>query len=397
MRRYTLIAPWAISAVLLSIAVAPASAAATTRHVATTGVDAGDCAAPSAPCLTITYALTQAAAGDTILVGPGEYHEQVRILLDGITIEGAGPSATTVIGTPCTGNFTFAGYGNDVTVRGLAVGGCPEGVVAIAGRTIVDGDVFLETADVGVSLAGGSATVLGSVFRGRVGVCDRGPGSAVVLGNTFLTQEVGVCVNLADATVHHDRITTQPDIGVSLAATGTADLNDDWWGCNEGPNRPGCATLVPTSTVVQRWLRLEPIGAKTTVAPGETVQLSVGLVGSATRIVATDFPAAPVDFSTTAGSVDPVTTVTSDGVATTSFTAPSEAGLYTVTARLDGGTASVTFNAPIAPSSAPTAPPTSIDARVGDTDHGVSVPLAAIGFVLISAWLIRRGVGRQAS
>ena len=394
MRRNMIVASWAISAVLWSLAVTPAFAATPTRHVATTGVDSGGCAAQSAPCRTITYALTQAAAGDTILVGAGEYSEQVRVDLDGITIEGAGPSVTTVVGTPCAGNYTFAVFGSDVTLRGLAIGGCPEGVVAITGHTIVEGDLFLETTDVGMSLAGGTATVLDNVFRGRNGVADRAPGSSVVLGNTFLTHDYGIGVNLADATVHHNRITNRPDIGVNLAATGNADLNDDWWGCNEGPNGPGCATLIPNATAVDGWLRLEPIGAPTTVGPGDTVKLAFGLVGSKSRVVATDFPAAPVAFSATAGSIDADIATIIDGVATTTFTAPDEAGVYTVTARLDGGTASATFNRPVVPPQ-PTAPPTSIGASVGERDHGGSVLLAAIGFLFITAWLIRLAVGRQ--
>ena len=388
MRRTLIVAPWAMAAVLWSLAVTPAFAATTPLHVATTGVDAGDCAAPSAPCRTITYALTQAVAGDTILVAAGEYVESIRINLRGITIEGAGASATTVIGTPCLENTTFVVPGDDVTLRDLAIGGCSEGVVAGIGHVTVEDDLFLETTGVAVSLAGGSATVLDTVFRSDAGVCDRGPGTAVVLRNTFLTRGYGICANDTDMTAHHNRITNQPDIGVNLTATANADLTDNWWGCNEGPNQPGCATLVPQATVVDGWLRLEPIGAPTMVAPGETVELTFGLVGSKSRDVATDFPAAPVTFSTSSGSVDPDTAVIVDGVATTMFTAPDEAGVYMVAARLDGGTASVAFNAPIAasppptvpptavtdppiaPSLQPTAPPTSNPVSSGETDRG---------------------------
>src|SRR4051812_18386504 len=360
MRRSLFAAPWAIAAVLWSLAVTPTVAATTPLQVATTGVDAGDCAAPSAPCRTITYALTQALPADMILVAAGEYHESVQVNLRGITIEGAGPSATTVIGTPCLYNATFVVPGEDVTVRNLAIGGCFEGVVAGVGHVNVEGDLFLETVGVGVSVAGGSATVSGTVFRSDAGVCDRGGGTTVAMGNTFFTRHIGICVNEADMSAHHNRMTAQSDIGATLAATGNADLSDNWWGCNEGPNRPGCATLDPQATVVDGWLRLESIGAPTTVAPGETVELTFGLVGSRSRDVATDFPAASVTFSTSSGSVDPDTAPFVDGVATTIFTAPDQAGVYTVTAGLDEGTASVAFNAPIAPSPPPSATPIAV-------------------------------------
>ena len=51
--------------------------AATARYVATTGSDSGDCS--STPCLTINYAVGQAAPGDTINVAAGTYAENVVI------------------------------------------------------------------------------------------------------------------------------------------------------------------------------------------------------------------------------------------------------------------------------------------------------------------------------
>src|SRR3954447_9876566 len=396
MRRSLIVASWSIAMILSCLVVAPALAATTTRQVAIAGVDAGDCAQPSAPCRTISYALTQAATGDTIVVGPGEYAEQVRVPFDGITIEGAGPAATTVIGTPCIGNWTFLVVASDVTLRNLGVAGCPEGVVVgVAGsHVIVEGDLFLDTTDVGVSLAGGSATVLDSVFRGRTGVADRSPGSMVVVGNTFLTHEAAIAVNQADATVHQNRITALPNIGVEVAATGTADLKDNWWGCNGGPNTPGCATLVgKTSSIGGSWLQLHAIGAPTTVPPGTTLGVTFGLLGSTSGKIATKFPAAPVAFSTTTGSVDPDGASTINGVATTSFMAPSEAGTYKVTAGLDGGRASVTFNAPNAPR--PTGPPTSILAGRDEGDRGGLAFLVAVALLSMSAWLVRRDRIRQ--
>ncbi|MFN7147970.1 MAG: PKD domain-containing protein [Microthrixaceae bacterium] len=47
------------------------------RYVAVGGADAGDCSTSAAPCATITYAVGQAVAGNTIYVGAGEYPEIV--------------------------------------------------------------------------------------------------------------------------------------------------------------------------------------------------------------------------------------------------------------------------------------------------------------------------------
>ena len=45
----------------------------------TTGNNAGNCQTLGAPCLTIAYALSQAAAGDTINIGGGTFTEELTI------------------------------------------------------------------------------------------------------------------------------------------------------------------------------------------------------------------------------------------------------------------------------------------------------------------------------
>src|SRR5439155_19836759 len=69
--------------------------AATVRHVATTGVDTGDCV--TAPCRTIGYAITQSVSGDTISVAAGTYAERV-VIHRSLTIAGAGSASTIVDG-----------------------------------------------------------------------------------------------------------------------------------------------------------------------------------------------------------------------------------------------------------------------------------------------------------
>jgi hypothetical protein len=65
-----------------------ATGVATTRYVAPSGADAGACTAPATPCLTINYAVVQAAAGDTIHVAAGTYPEVV-VVDRSLTFEGA--------------------------------------------------------------------------------------------------------------------------------------------------------------------------------------------------------------------------------------------------------------------------------------------------------------------
>ncbi len=47
------------------------------RYVATTGTDTGTCSSSAAPCLTVNYAIAQAATGDSVYVAAGTYPEKV--------------------------------------------------------------------------------------------------------------------------------------------------------------------------------------------------------------------------------------------------------------------------------------------------------------------------------
>ena len=80
----------------------PAGAVTATLTVATTGTDTGNCVASPAP--RSGYALSQAAAGDTILLQPGTYmasadptgtSNTVPAALTGLTIESDAASAAT--------------------------------------------------------------------------------------------------------------------------------------------------------------------------------------------------------------------------------------------------------------------------------------------------------------
>jgi parallel beta-helix repeat protein len=71
-------------------AAARAQAAAPTIHVsASTGTDSSTCGTLAAPCRTIGQAITNAAAGSTVLVGAGSYHELV-VLPKPLILDGAG-------------------------------------------------------------------------------------------------------------------------------------------------------------------------------------------------------------------------------------------------------------------------------------------------------------------
>jgi hypothetical protein len=102
-----------LAALAVWLLIAATASAATPRYVnATTGIDTGDCSNIGSPCLTISYAVTQSVAGDTINVAAGTYNETVTIPvgLTGLNLKGAqagvavagrtaaGPAESTVNG-----------------------------------------------------------------------------------------------------------------------------------------------------------------------------------------------------------------------------------------------------------------------------------------------------------
>ncbi len=62
-----------LTAVLLALVLSPSLSYSTTRYVANNGVDSGTCGTSTGPCRSITQAMANAVAGDTIIVGPGVY------------------------------------------------------------------------------------------------------------------------------------------------------------------------------------------------------------------------------------------------------------------------------------------------------------------------------------
>ena len=70
----------ALLAVLMSPAAAPVNAAdGINRYVSPGGSNTTNCSSAAAPCLTITYALSQSDPGDTLLLDVGVYQENLVI------------------------------------------------------------------------------------------------------------------------------------------------------------------------------------------------------------------------------------------------------------------------------------------------------------------------------
>src|SRR4051794_9264558 len=151
-----------VAARLFVLTATPVAAVGVNRYVATTGSDTlNDCTNVGTPCLTIGYAVSQAADGDTINVAPGTYQISSKIDLSGgvannLTIAGAGAATTTVQQTATTAS-------NSASVFSVAIGH----TVSITGLTITGGNVL--TGGGGIFNAGTIANLTNDVITGNHG------------------------------------------------------------------------------------------------------------------------------------------------------------------------------------------------------------------------------------
>jgi nitrous oxidase accessory protein NosD len=160
--------------VSIVIASAPVAAHAGTVFVASNGTDTGTCGSSSAPCRTLRHAISLAAAGDTILVGPGEYREESAVACGALTEEvqicidksirllsTSGATATAIRGASVSViGIAAPGITVGAPRRGFTVigDGSGSGVVAEADAARIEGNVLVANFR-GLQLRGNGFTV----------------------------------------------------------------------------------------------------------------------------------------------------------------------------------------------------------------------------------------------
>ncbi len=252
----------------------------------------------------------------------------------GIQLRGATGTSNTMVS-----DVTVTGNNNDgIWVRSL-------GDIT---DTTVDGSTAVDN-NSGIHLDAGGQTVDATLTnnvatknnRGIRLEGDAGITNVSVESNTLTSNTTGIEVE-GTAGVHFNRIVGNT-VGVMQSGVGVVDAEDNWWGCNTGPNTPGCDTIVGNIDG-NPWLVLDlttdPVSIPTLATSTLTADVTGNSNGADTSGEGNIPNGTSVMFTTDLGDVGSkqVAKQTTDGSAEAMLTADEGPGTANVTATLDNET-----------------------------------------------------------
>ncbi len=183
---------------------------------------------------TIGDAITAAAAGDTILVYPGTYNENVVINKSNITLKSVGGRDSTIIG-PGTSVTSYRVINIDgknlgtITVEGFTIilsSTSPESFGIIQGTgsgegttcNILNNKIKVPNhLRVGIQVAGNDSKVIGNIVEG--GPYKEGWDSAGIMGVTWNSKAKNILIK-------DNHILGGGDIGISIVTWGNGEISD---------------------------------------------------------------------------------------------------------------------------------------------------------------------------
>lgn len=189
----------------------------------------------------------------------------------------------------------------------------------------------------------GIASVDGSVSSGMLASTLFGAGTdATIEENTLFDNSNGVFIGNdgdgSSAALRFNRIVGN-DRGFITNSPNTIAENN-WWGCNAGPNAAGCDAVSPNQTPdIDPWLILNLSAVPNTVPVTQSANLIADLTGNSDAMDTSGLGNLPdgidIGFSTDLGSVAPPTAATVNGMAGSVFTAGIMTGTANTMAMLD--------------------------------------------------------------
>ncbi|MEM8963414.1 MAG: IPTL-CTERM sorting domain-containing protein [Acidobacteriota bacterium] len=286
-----------------------------------------------------------------------------NVTFDDIQFEVSGPAYQ---GT------AIVAFGGNVTVRGCTF--TDIGRVGVLFFDLVVTDALAENntytgkgdgdwLDYGIEVGGGAtATLRNNVVTENRGVISAGsftsggllvttffgPGTAAdLISNTLLANTFAIQIGFpddgdsSDVEASFNRIFGN-DTGLESHAP-NVDGERNWWGCNAGPDMSGCDTIGGQNPAdVDPWLTLRIAADPTAILSTDTSDVTADVIVDSNGDDTTGDGAipdiTPLDFAATLGTIAPMTTTTTAGVATSLFTPTVDSGLADVFATVDNQT-----------------------------------------------------------
>jgi hypothetical protein len=209
-----------------------------------------------------------------------------------------------------TTNFLAGGPGavSTVNVNGMSVTGNALDGIRVEGGTNLQTVTASGATITGSGPGSKGLDMLGSLARTNVS-------SSTITG--FAT---GVALQGGSTTAHLNRIIASTT-AIDNPGNQTANLENNWWGCNAGPGNAGCGAVTGTNADFDPWMVLGVSASPASVSPGGSSNITADMTKNSDGGAPVDtLPDMPVAWSATNGTMSPPTGTIANGQATSTFT-----------------------------------------------------------------------------
>lgn len=276
-----------------------------------------------------------------------------NLLIDQNWIDGHKGQNIVISGTDL--NPAYAIITNNTFAQNVVDGG--NGIVLFDNDgTRIDRNVMTGGAFAAIFIGGGDTniqihenSITGTASYAFV-IGDSGPGdngNIDIQFNTIMNNLVGVGVfngNPVPIEMHFNRVVNNTT-DMELVAGSTVDAENNWWGCNEGPDVCGTAVDAGATLDDDPWIVMDIAAAPASIPTLQTSTVTSDFLQNSDAVAISgtfDFTPTNVAFSATNGTMTPPADDLSGGAASSTFT-PTSSGIATVSASLDDETVSTTI------------------------------------------------------